>query len=591
MTTVVAVHGNGGGGFRFSRMVEHIPDDVLFEAVTLPGFGGRPADRSLHTVSDYAEVLWSEISSLPRPVVLLAHGIGGSIALDLLQRHQVDGLILHAPVGTRLDRRWFPRLMKPAAIRRLVRWVISSRLFRPLLRRRFFGREVPSGYAHRFLAEYGRAEAFGQMFDIITSSWWESLEPSKTATVLLWGSNDRVLGADQVEDYRRLLPNNNVDVVSGWGHFPMATDPAAYTARVLDWAQRLTGEEPSRRFLVLGSGTAAAEGIAAKASLLDRGKRAGLPVPDGIILPEGSSGLHIPQWLSESLAVRSAFGIEDDATESRAGQFATLLRVPPQEVAAAIEQVRSSGDNSFHRDILVMDMVEAVTSGVAFSEPGYADDLIESTKGTAERLVAGSEPATISRLARLLPGERPHDTGWRGRLALLLRDVRAEFGDHGWDIEWADDGVRCFLIQIRPTTAPTRRDDWFTMANHREILPDPPSVFMTSVLAEGSSELLDYYRRFDPTLTRDRLFIEVLDHRPMINLSLMTDFMRSLGLPTRLVTDSIGGGTEDNHGLDPWRAARRLPALLRLAWGQLGSSRYVARRLREMRHMTAAGSR
>jgi hypothetical protein len=56
---------------------------------------------------------------------------------------------------------------------------------------------------------------------------------------------------------------------------------------------------------------------------------------------------------------------------------------------------------------------------------------------------------------------------------------------------------------------------------------------------------------FDPSLPTERDFIEVFDGRPLINLSLMVDFMRSLGLPTRLVTDSIGGSDESGSGLHP----------------------------------------
>ncbi len=252
MTTIVAIHGNGGGGFRFSRMAEHLPADIRLEAVTLPGFGGRPADPTLRTVTDYAEALWGEIADLPRPLILLGHGIGGSIALDLLQRQPIDGFILHAPVGTRLDERLFPKLMRPRLVRRIVRWGISSRVTRPLLRRRFFGGSVPRSYADRFLAEYGRAQSSGQMFDIITSSWWDQLQRSETPTVLLWGAEDRVLGADQLDDYRVLLPNHVVDVVPGWGHFPMASDPAAYTERVADWARRLAEPVESRRFTTHG---------------------------------------------------------------------------------------------------------------------------------------------------------------------------------------------------------------------------------------------------------------------------------------------------------------------------------------------------
>ena len=76
MTSLVAIHGNGGGGFRFARVEPFIDDDVRFEAVTLPGFGGRPGDPALETLRDYAEQLWREIEHLPRPLVVLGHGIG-----------------------------------------------------------------------------------------------------------------------------------------------------------------------------------------------------------------------------------------------------------------------------------------------------------------------------------------------------------------------------------------------------------------------------------------------------------------------------------------------------------------------------------
>lgn len=588
MITIVAVHGNGGGGFRFSRLHGYLPATVRFEAVTLPGFGGRAADPELRTLTDYAEALWSEIADLPRPLVLLGHGIGGSIALDLLQRHPVDGLILHSPVGTRLDSRLFPKVMKPAAVRRLVRWGISSKLTRPLLRRRFFGGAVPAAYADRFLAEYGRAESFGQMFDIITKEWWDSLQPTDTPSLLLWGADDRVLGSDQLDDYRTLLPQHAVDVVSGWGHFPMATDPKAYATRIADWAQRLAGDRTPQQPLTLGSGDASRHGIAPKAEFLDRAAAAGLPVPSGIVVPDAAGIDTVPPWLGDSLAVRSAFGSEDGESTSMAGRFKTLLRVDPPDIFAAVTKVRASGTpDEYRRDVLVMRMVEATAAGVAFSEPGYEDDLVESVAGTAEGLVGGTQPGTSLRLPRLRSGEQAGCGSWKSRLATLLRDIRTVFGDKPWDIEWADDGIDCWLIQIRPITVPARRDEWFTMANHREILPDPPSPFMTSLIAEGAPQLLDYYRRFDPSLSDDRLFIEVFDHRPMINLSLMTDFMRSLGLPTRLVTDSIGGGGERDHGSQPMRMVRRFPVLLRLAWAQLTAARYAQSRLAMMSHLTA----
>jgi pyruvate,water dikinase len=584
---LVAVHGNGGGGFRFHRVREHIIPDIRFEAVTLPGFGGRPADPSLVTLEDYAEQLWSEISGLPGPLVVLGHGIGGSIALDMVQRHPVDGLIIHAPVGTRLDERLFPKLMKPEPVRALVKWGISSKWTRPLTSRVFFSSDVPPNYRDEFLSEYARAASFSQMFDVITSEWWAGLRPVDVPAVLLWGSEDRVLGADQVDDYRRLLPRASVDVVPGWGHFPMVEQPAEYAATVTAIVQRLIAGEPAP--LRLGSGSGASFGVGAKAAMLDQALAAGLPVPSGFVIPDGQEPSSLLD-LSGPFAVRSAFSVEDTDASSNAGRFRSLLGVNSDGLSTAVGRVRSSaGTDTGRLDVLVMDMVRATTAGIAFTERGFEDDRVEWVHGLAADLASGNVAGASMELARLRAGEQPRRdlAGWQRRLALLLRDVRAEFGDFDWDVEWADDGETCWLLQVRPITAPTLRNETFTIANHKEILPDPPSVFMTSVIAEGSSELFDYYRMFDRELSDRRDFIEVFDGRPLINLSLMTDFMRSLGLPPKLVTDSIGGTDRSDARLRPKRMLRRLPVLIRLALAQVTAQAYTRRKLSEIRALTS----
>ncbi len=96
--------------------------------------------------------------------------------------------------------------MKPEPVRSVIKWGISSQVTRPLVGRRFFSPAVPVDYRNQFLDEYGRADSFSQMFDIITPSGGMRLEPVDVPALMLWGSNDRVLGADQVADYRALLP-------------------------------------------------------------------------------------------------------------------------------------------------------------------------------------------------------------------------------------------------------------------------------------------------------------------------------------------------------------------------------------------------
>lgn len=330
----------------------------------------------------------------------------------------------------------------------------------------------------------------------------------------------------------------------------------------------------------LGSGRLGGYGAGPKAALLDHAARHGVAVPRGVVLLDGTPPERVASVLSEigttTFAVRSAFAAEDGATESLAGWFTSTLRVPAGAVVGAIDGVRASAERrtgSFRLDVLVMAMVDARHAGVAFSEPGTYDDVVNVTTGTAERLVAGDEAGERVLLARLEPAAK----GWPRRLQRLLRAVRRVFGDEPWDVEWADDGRTCWLVQVRRVTRPTRRDEAFTIANHAEILPPLPSTLMTSVIAGAGPQLFDWYRRAVPSLPANRHFLEVIAGRPFINLSLLEDMLRDLGLPTRLVADSIGGPPVVDRPLRPVRVVRSSPSLLRLGMAQATAVRRARR--------------
>jgi rifampicin phosphotransferase len=341
-------------------------------------------------------------------------------------------------------------------------------------------------------------------------------------------------------------------------------------------------------------------GIGPKAALLDRCARAGLSVPAGVLVPHRLltaagpltpvarqlAGLRIGAYV----AVRSAFSVEDGARSSHAGTFRTHLGVPgddPAALADALTDVVASADEVdaevARRDVLVLRMVPAVRAGVAFTQRDFEDDLVDHVGGLADRLVAGRVAGDRESLARLRRFERGR-TGWRGRLQRLLRELRRELGEgsEGWDVEWADDGGRCWLVQVRAITAAPTRDEALTLANHREILPDLPSRLTTSVVADAAPELFGYWRSFDRSLPSGRHFVEVVAGRPVINLSLLTDTMRILGLPTRFVTDSMGGTAAQQVGFAPLRLLAKAPNLVALGLDQLravGNGRRATRRL------------
>lgn len=246
MTVVVAVHGNGGGSTRFDRVPALLPAGTVLHPVDLPGFGGVALDPGLDSVAAFADRLGEEVAEVATrlgPPVLLGHGIGGSIALDLASRRPglLGGLILHAPVGADLDTRLFPRLMATPTVREAMRRLVAARPLRPLWSRLFFPMGAPASHLDRFFEGYRSCEAFGLMFELLDADWFDGLAPvTDVPTVLLWGERDRVLDARQVEAFRARCPGARVVVEPGWDHFPMLEQPAAYAAVVARLAGELT---------------------------------------------------------------------------------------------------------------------------------------------------------------------------------------------------------------------------------------------------------------------------------------------------------------------------------------------------------------
>ncbi len=365
-------------------------------------------------------------------------------------------------------------------------------------------------------------------------------------------------------------------------------------------------------YMNIGSGEAAKLGVGNKGRNLDIAAKAGLPVPNGYILldalwhlsvqdgiitiEDGAvtcsdpatfyAALNLPPFPPKTtVAVRSAFTVEDNPTSSMAGHFASVTNVDPTKpdafIGALCEVWSSSLEyDDIRRDVLVMHMVDAKHAGAAFTETNYEDDYVNYVEGTAEALLSGETEGAVAELRKLRLYEKADNeegtnrayATWEDRLQIVLRRVRQQFGESNWDVEWADDGSSCYIIQVRPITAGVRRDELFTIANHKEILPPLPSQYMVSVIESVADDLYDWYRQFDSELPQHRPFIEVFKGRPYINLSLMTETVRVLGLPTTLVTDSIGGDAGNTAGLRLKRAIAKLPSLAQLGLSQMNAA-------------------
>ncbi len=573
---LLALHGNGGGASRYQLCLPHFASQGLkFVAHTLPGFEGRPLIDPVLGWPELIGDLRQALTQLPRPRWLLGHGIGASVVLQFLQDHAdwVDGAVIHSPVGARLGQRRFPRLMRPTWMRALVKACLSQPWLMPIWSALLFRRPVPWRARRKFFSEYARCQAFGGFFDLLTADWFEGLRPiDLSAAVLLWGQQERILAAGHLEDFQRLMPQAQVHVEPDWDHFPMLESPEHY-ARVV--SQLVLG--PRIKWLP------GPDRLPAKARYLSQALKAGLPVPSVALVESGTELETLPgRW-----AVRSAHPGEDGESSSQAGRYLSLLDVAGPDLPGAFDRVAQAQDQA---PVLLMRMVQARWAGVAFLEEQFEEDVLNWTEGLADRLLQGHQPAQRRSLARLDFGVAA-EPGWPGRVQRLLFQLRRSFPG-SWDVEWADDGERTWLLQMRPVSAATRRQEWFTAANQREILPDPPSRFMVGILRLCQNRLFDYYRQFDSSLPAGRPFLDLFLDRPFINLSLLFGLMIRWGLPSRLVTDNIGGGSLPEVPLRPAQCLKKWRVHLRLAWHQtrvVGSTDRAIERLQTLGQMAAKG--
>ena len=232
--SITAIHGNGGGGFRFDLVRPLFPDNVNFHNPSLPGFDCNKKHTKKLTIKEYADWLADYISDIPRPNILMGHGLGGVFILEFLQKYSylVDGVILHSIVGANLNKRIFPKLMKLPKVAFLIKNLIASPAFRPIISRKFFQNKIDSNYEKLFFEAFGKCEVFENMFQIINYSWFRSLSKIHLPTIFLWGEKDWILSPNEINELQSLFQNSSKLIISDWDHFPMIDKPESYVSEI-----------------------------------------------------------------------------------------------------------------------------------------------------------------------------------------------------------------------------------------------------------------------------------------------------------------------------------------------------------------------
>lgn len=365
---------------------------------------------------------------------------------------------------------------------------------------------------------------------------------------------------------------------------------------------------------VVGSGKLAKQGIARKGVLLDRAIRRGIAVPSSMVLLDATwryardhdllagrtdaltprdanefihalGVFHALSHLGARIAVRALFLHEQHNQATVDGSIKSKLRIDrrdPQGLATAICAVWSAANRSgvvTRRDILLTTMIDAQHAGIAVSESAYADDLVNFTASAGEQLVQGHISGLTLTLPRINKGEAAKALlPFAQRVQRLLCQIRDVFGDQPWQVEWADDGTTCWLIQLQTLVHSPRRNERFGSGEIREAMPELPSYFMAQLYRGASNDLFGYFRHFDRHIPQQRQFVEIHAGRPRFNYSMLADVFRNWGLPGNMAAD-LNDAMLVAIPYERFRAWQQWWPIAKLAWDSLRRPQYTLHQL------------
>lgn len=532
--------GNGSAADWWEDAIPHF-QHYRVQALELPGFGANPAPPCTG-LDEYAQAL---LCLTERGHAIMAVGVSALIVLHALQRSpgHFSRSVLLAPVGAFLWQRRLPALMAPLPLRKSIHWLLSHK---PHWFARKFSRQPWTPAQYRRMGEgYRRCRAFVPSWDQLRADTALPLLEWITDPVeLVWGDQDQMLGVTQAAAWSAILARADlrINLQPGWGHYPWIDSPGAFAS----WL-----ECESQGFIAHSKG-----------GRLRLAELAGQPVPKALSLDDSADPrlATLLDSASEGLwAVRSSSFAEDQADAANAGLSTTYLRVPGQEVAARVTQLRASGVE----EVVVQRFITPVISGIAFVRHLAVE--LEWLEGHLEMLADGQATphrATLSRLGPAWQSGQFDECHGLTAIALwdFLQGVLKVFHYVPGDIEWAWDGQQLWLLQYRPISEHGWRRH-LTSANIAEILPPKPSRFVEYAQRRAATSIPAIMARWDSRVLQDNEpFTAVFGGASYINNDLFLARLSDWGISATSYAGEVGGATP----FLPWRPLRLMQSLPRL---------------------------
>lgn len=245
---LVLVHGVATSRGIWRHVVPGLAERHLVATPDLPGFGETPPLARDFVLEQIADALADALVSLPGPVDLLGHSLGGAVTIVLAERRPelVRRLILAAPAGLAPHRAPIPAIAgRVSATLVAARRRVAPRLAGSAAARRalLYGvlTDPTAATAEEARTIIGHSRGARRVAPAIAAVAAADLRPRLSALEVpvgfLWGDRDHLFPVSGLPALRASVPGATAEVIAGAGHVPQLDRPTEFVAAV----ERLVG--------------------------------------------------------------------------------------------------------------------------------------------------------------------------------------------------------------------------------------------------------------------------------------------------------------------------------------------------------------
>jgi pimeloyl-ACP methyl ester carboxylesterase len=255
---LVCIHGLGGTKISMLPIVSALADRRRVIALDLPGFGESEMPRDDISISGYGRTVESLIDKLDLgQVVVVGHSMGGFTAAEFAIQYppRVERLVLQAAAGISSNNTERAPMLAGARVVGAVmaRAAAQSRLFasRPRLRHIALATvvrhpsRIPADMAWELISHSGREGFLPALKAILSYDFRERLSQISAPTLVITGSDDMLVPADDADEYVRVIPDARKVFFDDTGHTPMIERPETFNDCVVKFLGREADERPS----------------------------------------------------------------------------------------------------------------------------------------------------------------------------------------------------------------------------------------------------------------------------------------------------------------------------------------------------------